>query len=111
MVKVTYEAPPPIVPPSKLTAIYQKVQTKVFKKEMPPSDPGSVDKPVESIHPDNLPEVNQESISRGLAALVDQSSKHDDSSQSIHAHMAGLGDLKWIHKIIPGIEKLWVPIT
>ena len=107
MTKVNYERlGQPLTAPSKLVNLYQKVQSKVLKKEMSSNDPGNVDKPIETIHPDNLPGLSKDEMANSLAAVVERSSLHQDVTDSIHARMFGLGKLKWIHKLVPGIEKL-----
>ncbi|KAJ7066597.1 phosphatidylserine decarboxylase-domain-containing protein [Mycena amicta] len=69
------------------------------------STPQPVDKPLEHVHPDNLPELTHDQAADGLAALVDHSQKHDVST-GIHASSHTIFSIPWIHKLIPGIEKL-----
>ncbi|RDB23914.1 Phosphatidylserine decarboxylase proenzyme 2 [Hypsizygus marmoreus] len=66
------------------------------------------DKPVESIHPDNLPDAQPDHLATALTALVDHSAQHTDVGQGIHAPMHLVFKIPWIHKLIPGIEKLAV---
>jgi phosphatidylserine decarboxylase len=68
--------------------------------------PKHANKPVENIHPNNLPDANEDHLTAGLKALVNHSSKHSDVSQGIHAPMSGVMKLPWVHDLIPGIEKL-----
>lgn len=68
----------------------------------------NVDKPIEIIHPDNLPHANEEHLSNTLTALVDHSAEHHDVSKGIHLSMHSLPHVPWIHELIPGIEKLAV---
>ncbi|KAF7309803.1 hypothetical protein MIND_00352200 [Mycena indigotica] len=65
----------------------------------------TLDKPLEKVHPDNLPHIGHEEAANGLVALVDHSEKHD-VSQGIHASSHTIFSIPWIHKLIPGIEKL-----
>ncbi|KAJ6607469.1 phosphatidylserine decarboxylase-domain-containing protein [Mycena sp. CBHHK59/15] len=65
-----------------------------------------VDKPLETIHPDNLPDVTSDQMAQGLVSLVDHSQKHPDVSQGIHASSHTIFNIPWIHRLIPGIEKL-----
>ncbi|KAJ6591617.1 phosphatidylserine decarboxylase-domain-containing protein [Mycena vulgaris] len=67
-----------------------------------------VDKPLENIQPhDNkLSHLTNEQAAQGLVALVDHSQKHTDVSQGIHATSHTLFSIPWIHRLIPGIEKL-----
>ena len=66
------------------------------------------DKPIEIIHPDNLPKDAQDPhlTVDALNALVDHSTKHDDVQQNIHTPMHRLLHNKMVQKFIPGIEKL-----
>ncbi|KAF8892037.1 phosphatidylserine decarboxylase-domain-containing protein [Infundibulicybe gibba] len=68
--------------------------------------PSGGDKPLENIHPDNLPDAQVDHLARALQALVDHSARHTDVSQNIHAPMHALFKIPWIHDLIPGIEKL-----
>jgi phosphatidylserine decarboxylase len=69
-------------------------------------NPVNIDKPVENIHPDNLPDAQQDHMASALTALVDHSARHTDVSQGIHAPMKSIMKIPWIHSLIPGIEKL-----
>lgn len=64
------------------------------------------EKPIERITKDSLPDANQGDLTSSLKALVEHSSNHDDVAQNIHTHMHIVPYVPWIHKIIPGIEKL-----
>ncbi|KAJ7224252.1 phosphatidylserine decarboxylase-domain-containing protein, partial [Mycena pura] len=68
--------------------------------------PPPMDKPLEKVHPDNLPGLTHEQAAAGLVALVDHSQKHTDVSQGIHASSHTIFSIPWIHRLIPGIEKL-----
>lgn len=70
-------------------------------------------KPIETIHPSNLPEVkNPELVAKALDHLVDQSTHHDFSVQhTIHAPMHKLLDIpsnlrEKLKEYVPGLEKL-----
>ncbi|THH27543.1 hypothetical protein EUX98_g6642 [Antrodiella citrinella] len=59
-------------------------------------------KPVETAHPNNLPQ--DPSVTAGaLHALVDT---HGNVQHGIHAQMHRLADHPFVHKLIPGIEKI-----
>ncbi|KAL1940356.1 hypothetical protein VTO73DRAFT_8928 [Trametes versicolor] len=65
-------------------------------------------KPVETVHPDNLPAASQDP---GLAAtalekLVAHSEDHGDVKHGIHAPMHMLHNIPLVHKLVPGIEQL-----
>ncbi|EPQ53818.1 hypothetical protein GLOTRDRAFT_78900 [Gloeophyllum trabeum ATCC 11539] len=68
--------------------------------------PNNVDKPVETIHPDNLPHANKDTLAQALSTIVEHSSKHTDVTQSIHGPMHLIPSIPWVHKLIPGIEDL-----
>ncbi|KAG6891234.1 hypothetical protein C0995_008486 [Termitomyces sp. Mi166 len=65
-------------------------------------------KPTEQIHPTNLPDASPDHFASALEALVDHSTEHTDVGQGIHTPMHDLLRVPWIHKLIPGIEKLAV---
>ncbi|KAJ3730022.1 phosphatidylserine decarboxylase-domain-containing protein [Lentinula guzmanii] len=66
------------------------------------------DKPVEKIQPqtNNLSEAQDEHIAKGLESMVAQSETNHDVSHGIHMHGKTVLEVPWIHKMIPGIEKL-----
>ncbi|KAJ3745744.1 phosphatidylserine decarboxylase-domain-containing protein [Lentinula detonsa] len=66
------------------------------------------DKPVEKIQPqtNNLSEAQDEHIAKGLESMVAQSETNHDVSHGIHMHGKNVLEVPWIHKMIPGIEKL-----
>ncbi|KAG6837363.1 hypothetical protein H0H93_010965 [Arthromyces matolae] len=68
----------------------------------------STTKPIEQIHPDNLPNASPDQFANALEALVDHSTEHDDVGHGIHTPMHRLLHVRWIHDLIPGIEKLAV---
>ncbi|EJF56197.1 hypothetical protein DICSQDRAFT_93902 [Dichomitus squalens LYAD-421 SS1] len=64
-------------------------------------------KPIETIRPDSLPEVQDPNqVADALDKLVDHSEEHADVKQSIHAPFHQLYNIPLIHKLIPGLEKL-----
>lgn len=64
-------------------------------------------KPVETVHPDNLPEAKDPNeVAGALEKLVDHSEKHADVKKSIHAPFHQLYNIPLVHKLIPGLEKL-----
>lgn len=65
-------------------------------------------KPIETIHPNNLPEsARNPTIAAGaLQALVEHSTKHADVKDTIHAPMHRLASIPFVSKLIPGIEDL-----
>ncbi|KAJ3995608.1 phosphatidylserine decarboxylase-domain-containing protein [Lentinula boryana] len=66
------------------------------------------DKPVEKIQPqtNNLSEAQDEHIAKGLESMVAHSETNHDVSHGIHMHGKNVLEVPWIHKMIPGIEKL-----
>jgi phosphatidylserine decarboxylase len=74
-------------------------------EEMPPQP---ADKPLENLNAqsNNLPGLTNEQAAQGLVALVDHSQAHTDVSQGIHASSHTIFSIPWIHRLIPGIEKL-----
>ncbi|GAW01512.1 hypothetical protein LENED_003112 [Lentinula edodes] len=66
------------------------------------------DKPVEKIQPgvNNLSEAQDEHIAQGLESMVAHSETNHDVSHGIHMHGKNVFEVPWIHKMIPGIEKL-----
>jgi len=71
-------------------------------------DISNVDKPIEVIHPDNLPQATHDDVAKALVALVERSAKHPDVTEHIHAPMHKVKEMSWLHLLIPGIEKLAV---
>ena len=65
-------------------------------------------KPTEQIHPNNLPDASPDHFASALEALVDHSNEHIDVGQGIHTPMHDMLRVPWIHRLIPGIEKLAV---
>ena len=63
-------------------------------------------KPVETIHPDNLPEGARDPAvaASALQVLVEQSTKHEDVTSTIHAPFHRLASIPFVQKLIPGIE-------
>ncbi|KAF8159630.1 phosphatidylserine decarboxylase-domain-containing protein [Crassisporium funariophilum] len=68
----------------------------------------NVDKPIEKIHPGNLPGAGRDDIANALKTLVDHSSTNSNVHHLIHAPMQTIEKLPWVHSLIPGIEKLAV---
>jgi len=68
--------------------------------------PVNVDKPIEVIHPDNLPDTNQDEVSKALETLVNYSASHSDVTQGIHARMHLIPSIPSLHPLIKGIEKV-----
>ncbi|KAI0359442.1 hypothetical protein OH77DRAFT_1419944 [Trametes cingulata] len=65
-------------------------------------------KPVETVHPDNLPAASQDPGLAGAALekMVEQSAEHPDVKNSIHAPMHMLQNIPFVHKLVPGLEQL-----
>jgi len=63
-------------------------------------------KPVETIHPDNLPEESKDPkvAAEALHKLVDNSSNHDDVESGIHSSMHKLSHNSLLKKLVPGLE-------
>jgi len=68
--------------------------------------PTNVDKPVENIHPDNLPQSSKTKLAQALSVLVDHSSKHTDVTQNIHGPMHLIPSIPFLHKLVPELEEL-----
>lgn len=66
----------------------------------------ALDKPVENIHPDNLPDATKEDFANALVHVVEQSDTNDDVSHHLHSPFRDVVKMRWITKLIPGIEKL-----
>jgi phosphatidylserine decarboxylase len=66
----------------------------------------NTDKPIEVIHPDNLPDATQGEMGKALEALVDYSESHSNVAQGIHARMHLVPHIPWLHPLIKGIEKV-----
>jgi len=64
------------------------------------------DKPVECIHPDNLPKADKDNVAVALVAMVDRSAAHADVNEGLHMNLSELGKDPWFKKLIPGLEKL-----
>jgi phosphatidylserine decarboxylase len=66
-----------------------------------------VAKPVEQIHPDNLPNVSKDKVAVALTALVDRSATHPaDVDQGLYMKLTDIRKGHWFHKLIPGLENL-----
>lgn len=63
-------------------------------------------KPIETIHPDNIPETsrNPTIIAKALHALVEHSTRYEDVTSTIHAPMHKIASLPFVQRLIPGIE-------
>lgn len=66
------------------------------------------DKPVEVIHPDNLPEASKDPsvAAHALNALVEHSATHHDVQDHIHAPMHSLLNNSFVKKLVPEVETL-----
>ena len=71
-------------------------------------DVSQIQKPVEVVHPDNLPFANEHHFAKALTALVQHSGNHVDVRQNVHASMHHLLQVPWIYSMIPGIQQLAV---
>ena len=67
-----------------------------------------INKPVETIHPSNLPKDSQDPkvAADALDTLVDNSAKHPDVEHGIHAQMHKIRESHFVQKLIPGMEKV-----
>jgi phosphatidylserine decarboxylase len=72
--------------------------------------PNNIDKPVETINPKDLPNANHEDLANALTALVDHSAWNPNLKAHLHAPMHTIlhDHFAWLHKLVPGIEKLAV---
>ena len=71
-------------------------------------DASNIDKPVEKIHPDNLPQAGRDDVALGLTKVVEHSADNHNVKHSLHAPMQSVLKLSWVHSLVPGIEKLAV---
>ncbi|RPD58078.1 hypothetical protein L226DRAFT_547010 [Lentinus tigrinus ALCF2SS1-7] len=64
-------------------------------------------KPVEKIHPDNLPAgKDPDNVVAALEALLKHSEEQDDVKNAMHAPMHQLYNLPLVHRLLPGLEDL-----
>ncbi|RDX43222.1 hypothetical protein OH76DRAFT_1410311 [Lentinus brumalis] len=63
-------------------------------------------KPIEQIHPDNLPTKDPDHVAIALETLVKRSEEHDDVKNSMHAPMHQLASLPLVHRLLPGLKDL-----
>ncbi|KAJ7449678.1 phosphatidylserine decarboxylase-domain-containing protein [Mycena latifolia] len=78
-----------------------------FRSQKPENMPAQpIDKPLENIHPNNLPELTHQQAADGLVGLVNHSKEESDVGKGIHASSHSIFGVHWIHSLIPGIEKL-----
>lgn len=65
-------------------------------------------KPIENIHPNNLPAAGKEPdhVAVALETLVKQSEEHDDVRNGMHAPMHQLHGLPLVHRLLPGLKDL-----
>jgi phosphatidylserine decarboxylase len=66
----------------------------------------SVDKPMEQIHIDSLPDAQPDHLANGLVALVEHSADHENVSEDIQAAMFAVSSIPWLGRLVPGIEHL-----
>lgn len=71
-------------------------------------DISNIDKPIEVIHPDNLPRAKHDHVAKALMTLVERSAKYPDVAEHLHAPMHKIQHMSWLHSLVPGIEKLAV---
>lgn len=64
------------------------------------------EKPLENMDTNNLSEATNANMAEGLETMVSRSESHNDVSHGIHMHGHNLLEVPWIHKMIPGVEKL-----
>jgi hypothetical protein len=97
---------PPASPPSPTTPrlwfgyIHLQIKRAIFKMSLNP------DRPIEVIHPDNLPDTNPDEASKALETLIEYSASQSDVAQSIHARMHLIPSIPLLHHLIKGIEKI-----
>lgn len=68
----------------------------------------NVNKPVDPIKPESLPDASHEDVAKGLSTIVARSADVSNVMSHIHAPMHTLAQAHWIHSLVPGIEKLAV---
>jgi len=64
------------------------------------------EKPLEKIHPNNLPKADKDNVAVALTTLVERSATHADVSEALHMSLIGIGKNPWFEKLIPGLEDL-----
>ena len=74
----------------------------------PNANPKDLDKPIETIHRDSLPNATYGDVAKGLQSIISKSAEDPDVTHAIHAPLDTLTKLHWVQKLIPGIEKLAV---
>lgn len=72
--------------------------------------PNNIDKPIETVHPSNTPRAKQDDVVEGLSTVVEHSAWNPNLKATIHApmHVLAHESFTWLHKLVPGIEKLAV---
>lgn len=68
--------------------------------------PNNIDKPVETIHQDHLPDASVEHTGGALESLVEHSVTQNDVGHGIHAPMQKVLGIPFLKKLIPGLEDL-----
>jgi len=68
-------------------------------------DISNIDKPIEVIHPDSLPQATHDHVAKALITLVERSAKYPDVTEH-HVPMHMIKHMSWLHSLVPGIEKL-----
>lgn len=74
----------------------------------PPAPSSTEPKPVEKITADSMPGVKHETVAMALSSLVKHSADSPNVTHHILAPMSAVGQLSWVHKLIPGIERIAV---
>lgn len=64
-------------------------------------------KPIEKTpDPSNIPELSADDAAKALTAIIDHSATEVDVAGSLDMHAQHLLDFSWVHRLIPGLEKL-----
>jgi phosphatidylserine decarboxylase len=67
-----------------------------------------IDKPIETIRRDSLPKATRDDVAIGLQSIVAKTAEDPDLTHAIDAPFHTLTKLRWVQKLIPGIERLAV---
>ncbi|KAF4611209.1 hypothetical protein D9613_006883 [Agrocybe pediades] len=71
-------------------------------------DEKNVNKPIDPVRPESLPDASHEDVAKGLTAIVDHSADNANVTHHIHAPIHTLLSSHWVQSLVPGIERLAV---
>lgn len=78
------------------------------KVEMASLNANNVNRPIDPIRPESLPDASHNDVAKGLSAVVEHSADNANVAHHIHTPIHMLVGSHWIQSLIPGIEKLAV---